>query len=531
MPRVPSAHHTAAVAVAVVAMCAASLALATDRIGLFGSAVLGVAALLVGLVNWRWSVYGLLLFIPVSGVPIILTYPNTQLTVLLKDILFVIPAYVGFIMGRRRQRWSFPGAPLLAIFGFSALVIVQCIPGLSSPLVPLVGTKVWLLYIPMLYLGYHLVDSRAQLARVLGVISWSGLLPLAIGIVEVILIYSDRSDLVYGWYGGAAHAVTQDFADVGYTFGNETHVVRVPSTFSFIPQYFDFASAMVAVTFAWWRLSKSRWGPVLVAAALLASLTSGARAAFIMTPLLIGLTVVLARSYRQGGAAALLLGIGLAATAIGLLGVSIDAAVLNSAKVGFAEFEQGFVTGLPLALRLTPLGFGTGQDTNAARYVTALPTSFDPSFTESWWVKAILELGVGGLVMLALLTGALSIRCIRAHRRMKDPGMRAVSGGLLALLLWTLLYGTKGYSIDIDPMNIYFWFFAGMLLRLPELRPSDGALIAAGSPRLAATEVDVRRTDGGAIAPGDSRAQPRRGGPLVQRRGREIPNNDRHRGC
>ena len=41
---------------------------------------------------------------------------------------------------------------------------------------------------------------------------------------------------------------------------------------------------------------------------------------------------------------------------------------------------------------------------------------------ESWYVKALLELGVAGLVILVLLLGALATRALMQHRRLRDPG-------------------------------------------------------------------------------------------------------------
>src|SRR5438132_2117725 len=73
-------------------------------------AVIAAAALATGLHNWRWSVYGLLAYMPFSGIPILLGLPNATLAALLKDLLFVLPAYMGFVLQRRRRGISFPGS-------------------------------------------------------------------------------------------------------------------------------------------------------------------------------------------------------------------------------------------------------------------------------------------------------------------------------------------------------------------------------------------------------------------------------------
>ena len=50
-----------------------------------------------------------------------------------------------------------------------------------------------------------------------------------------------------------------------------------------------------------------------------------------------------------------------------------------------------------------------------------------------------------------------------------------VSTGAIALLLSThgslilISYNTYYYPLLVDPVAIYYWFFAGVLLKLPEL--------------------------------------------------------------
>jgi hypothetical protein len=426
--------------------------------------------------DWRWPVYGLLLFLPFSGIPIILSYPNTQFTVLLKDVLFIVPAYAAFAFAGIRQGWSFPGAPVVPMAAFAAIVAVESVQQLANPLVPLIGAKVWLFTMPLVFLGYHLPRSRSDLRRLLAVTAVVGLVPAALGIAEAILLDGGRGDLVYPWYGSAAQAVTQNFFDAGATSG--TLFLRVPSTFSFSAQFYDFLAAMIVVAFGWFTLG-GRW-PALacLGVTLLAAFTCGVKATIVMTPLLLGLTVLIGRAPRGArGSTVVLAGIGL--FAVGAMALEASGLVALSTQTGLTEASQGFFTGLPRALGTTLTGFGTGYATGASRYAlgNALPLSLasGQGFSESWWVKVVLELGLPGLVGAAVLMGWLLVAGYRSHRRVADPGLRQVSAALLAFLLWTLVYLTKGAEIDLDPINVYFWLFAGILLRLPSLNPSSPA--------------------------------------------------------
>src|SRR5204863_6053797 len=114
------------------------------------AAIVLLGALLVGLYDWRWSVYGLLCYLPFSGIAILAAYPgraDRAAAILAKDFLFVIPAYLGFLLyfARRRQKFWFRGAPLV-IFGLLALVVLaQAVnPRLPNHLVGLIGIKIWL---------------------------------------------------------------------------------------------------------------------------------------------------------------------------------------------------------------------------------------------------------------------------------------------------------------------------------------------------------------------------------------------------
>ncbi len=211
-------------------------------------------ALVIGIAHWRWSVYGLLLYLPISGIPVVLLYPHTGIAVLAKDFLFVVPAYAGFFatMITQRRRIAFDRAPLV-LFGLLVLIVTAeaLNPGLPNLLVGLIGIKVWLLYIPLYFVGYHLVTDRESLRLFLKVVSLAAILPATVGIVEAILIYGGSRQLVYSLYGGAAAAATQDFAHMEYAGGGTS--LRIPSTFSFVTQYYTFLAAMITITYAWWQ--------------------------------------------------------------------------------------------------------------------------------------------------------------------------------------------------------------------------------------------------------------------------------------
>ena len=460
---------------AVLAGAAIGHGLAVQTVALVGLA----AGLVLGFANWRWSVLALLAYLPFSGIPIVVLYQRTAATLLIKDFLFVIPAYLGFVAQHvsARRSMAFRGAPVWLLSALASLVLAQTLnPNLPNALVAAIGAKVWLFYVPLCFLGYHLVGDRADLHRVLKVMCIAAIVPALLGIGEAVLIYAGEGALVYRAYGPAASAVTQDFAQFNLADGGS--VLRVPSTFSFVAQYFAFTASMVAVAYAWWRGALTRtpaaaFGAAVWLLVLLAGFTSGARAAFVFLPFLVLLIVVLENPRAPLAAArvvvpaALLMGV----TSM-ILGSSVRVVLLHVLDTGAGEFLDVFVNGFRRAFAITLAGLGTGIDTSAARHAFTQPDQFgavEGFWYESWYVKALLELGIAGLVIVVLLFGTLASNLLRRHLRLRDPRLRAVSASVLALLVWNLVFGTKAGELDIDPMNVHLWLLLGVAFKLPAL--------------------------------------------------------------
>jgi len=460
----------------------------SDALLLGGGLAVAAAAALVSLRNWRWPVYGLLLYLPVSGLPILALYPETAPGVLAKDFLFVIPAYVAFLAWalRRRVRIDFPGAPTALLVMLGLLVALQALnPALPNLLVGAIGVKVWLLYIPLYFLAYHLVRDRDELFRVLGLVSLAALVPALVGIAEAVLFRSGQAEFVYGLYGDAAAAATQNFTALQLEGGGVLR--RVPGTFSSWTQYYAFAVTMVAVTYAWWRgsLAGTRYGLAglgvwltMVSAALL----SGARVAFVAVPAVIALAFLLERGFRPGGLSGLVrrlvVPVAALAAAVTLLGLGVSELVRETAWKARLEFTETFLGRFGQATELTLGGFGTGIDTIASRYAYSRQELFpavEGTWYESWFVKVVLELGIPGLVLVLSVFAVILFRGFDAHRRLRDPRLRAVSAAILAFLVLNVLAAVTKPYIDLDPVNVLFWFLAGLLARLPSLDTSREA--------------------------------------------------------
>jgi O-antigen ligase len=140
-------------------------------------------------------------------------------------------------------------------------------------------------------------------------------------------------------------------------------------------------------------------------------------------------------------------------------------ASIHELTVDYATVTQ--VGELTQALSTTVWGLGTGSNTGPARFAVTDSTAIT---LENYFAKAVMEFGVIGLVLIVLLLGATIWYAYRACRSTTHPRAKAYAHALAAFVIISVINEWKGSYLDIDPLNVYFWFFLGVLLRIPLLR-------------------------------------------------------------
>ena len=442
--------------------------------GLVVLASLAVAAMLaVGLANWRIPFQLLLVAVVYTGIPAVLLYPNTGPAALVKDVLFLVPAYVGFAAAwstRSRRRFTFRRRELFVVGALASIVLVQTLnPAVPNLLVAAIGAKVWLAYIPIAALTVGFVRTESDLERVLRLMVLSGVPVALLGIAQAGLIAVGLDAVAYAPYGPLAAAATQNFAQIEIGGGI---LRRIPSTFTFVTQYSSFTYSMIAAAYAWFsvtpRGSARHWIAGLTWVVYLASaLTSGAREAYVIVPALVLLTVVI--EGRISASLVLRVGAlyGVVVAALSLLGTGLGALVEHLAQVAALEFDLLILQGSERASRLTFLGLGTGADTNATRYASGVADAFQATggtWFESWYVKTWLELGILGLALVALVVAtsvALGLSAVKASAN--RPDLRACAASLAAFVVVIFATGLKAPMQDLDPVDVHLWVYLGLL--------------------------------------------------------------------
>jgi hypothetical protein len=434
---------------------------------------LGVLALITCglwiLHKWQRGVIAFVLYTPVSGAVQLLLFPAPW-PILIKDILFAFPLYIAFfVSGGANVAWrETPKAVKIAVTLFIGVVVVQMLnpfnPDLTGILAPLIGAKVWLFYVPMISVGIGYADtthSLINLSRLMLCLTW---LPCLVGILEYAMsqrLGYDRT--MHMFYGDAALAATQQLTS--FSVG----LMRIPSTFSSVTQYLNFILCMLVPALGlralerdpfWKRMCTATVGLLCVAGVL-----CGARAAFVTIPLLLG-----AFYFMKGGYTTLVLpGLVLVAGLYFVLSTAgIDISGLTTLETELVnhyslESQASFVEA---TIAASVFGEGVGSNTNEAQ-----PFVKEGMIkgVENYYAKIVIELGIIGLVIVTTTHLILIYLGLQNHYRLTGSDLRDYADAITALLILTFIYDAKGQAIDFDPLNMFYWLFAGVLIHLPNL--------------------------------------------------------------
>lgn len=318
-----------------------------------------------------------------------------------------------------------------------------------------------------------MVNSRADLIGLLRALILVAPIPCLVGIwlwyqSEV----GDYRAVMTSFYGAeAAKSATQSFAqfDIGGI------VRRIPSTFTNAQAFFVYCLMAACGALALHSVETSRkWKVYAIAVFILAFITSffsGMRVAFVLSPLsVIAFFILPGQGYK---------------VLTGLIGVPL----LIGSFFFISDFElEGLVSGviehagryeeseytlgqILYSLESSPFGNGTGTNTLAARYVVDLLAIDNNSlgFFEVYLAKACHELGfLGFLLLAAILFGVLAMALV-GGLRIADRGLRSAHAALGGAILALVAHCFKAPTLDLDPGNVLFWVFIGIMSKLKYL--------------------------------------------------------------
>ncbi|MEH2358948.1 hormogonium polysaccharide biosynthesis protein HpsL [Nostoc sp.] len=460
------------------------------------AAVPGVLGIIIMSLSYKYprqALYAFIIYVPIGGT---ITYylGNSPILQLAKDA-FYVPALIGFWQTCRKQGLPLiiPQGikiPLYIVLGCSLLTLLfvnggqQFNPpsvGLlekAPPEMPLgmgiLGLKVFLGYVPLIGCAYYLIRdkrdflflSRLQIALIL--------ICCVLGFFQYLLLLTGVCQGTRGLEGDALFRATLDarcYIGGALVYSPDEGVIRLPGTFVAPWQWAWFLIASTFFTFATgftdpspiWRLV----GLGSLVAVFLNSVISGQRIALALVPICFGILLLitgqignLKRFIPIGVGLALIVGIAIATNPV-LVQERIESFTGRwdaSPPQDFIiqQFEENWknVDG--------PLGSGLGRATNSTRAMGKT------KLVETYYPKVLYEVGIIGVLAFLSLVTTLTIISFKTYRSIKNRNFRSYAAALWVFILF-ISYNTYYYPLDVDPVAVYYWFFAGVLFKLPIL--------------------------------------------------------------
>jgi hypothetical protein len=405
---------------------------------------------------------------------------------LAKDAIY-FPALIGVIISSQSlQKLQLIAKPLiLALFGLLiacllTLLFINLPQQLATPhskalLVGLISLKTLIGYTPLILCGYYLIRNQKDLFLLNRSLVILTLICCGLCFIQYFLLVQGicpgNSSLPEPAYSRAT-LLARCFVGGSLLYNPDKGLIRLPGTFVAPWQWGWF---LISNSFFAYGASLSdpsrrwRWISWIAVGTLLATATiSGQRVAFLCIPIIFLVLLLLTESNRKQ--------LPLKLGAIAFLGILTFAnieevrAQFNSlvGRWNYAPPVQ-FVFGQfhwVLAQQSGWLGRGLGWATNAARRLG------DTVLIETFYAKLLYEIGWLGTISFLVVVSVVIVLSFKAYQSLQTPSLRR-----LAICFWVFIvfigYNTYYYPLSVDPVGVYYWLIAGVMLKLPELERQE----------------------------------------------------------
>lgn len=419
-----------------------------------------------------------------SGAYVVLSN-NYVLVNVVKDV-FYFPALIGLIFTSSWLKSIRKKAKIVLLLGTTLLLtclltlfLVNLPEQLSSPdtnkalLMGIVGLKSLLGYIPFLICGYYFVRDRIDLSFLMRFHLIVILICCLLCVIQYWLlttgICSGNVDLI----PPANTKVTLQarcFVGGSLLYNPQKDLISLPGTFVAPWQWawFLISGAFLAMG-AYLSESDRLWriiGLIAVGFVLLAAIISGQTTATLLVPIILLVLVSITESNQKRLLIKLFwitLLLFVIANNFGIFGSALDSVIARwqySPPQQFIARQFNWINHDGINI----LGLGLGKATSAARRWG------DIKLIETFYPALLYQIGWLGTIVYFMLLSATTITTFYKYRCLKTQTFKR-----LGICLWVFIllisYNTYYYPLLVDPVAIYYWFCAGVLLKLPEIEP------------------------------------------------------------
>jgi hypothetical protein len=465
-----------------------------------GMAFVAAAFVIAILNNWRNGLYFFLVWLLFEDLA--RKYLGNNMAIYFaKDFLLAV-VYLSFFVAWRRKpkeiqifRPPFRLALLVLIwFAFMQMFNPATTHFMFGPL----GLKLYFYYVPLLFVGYALIESEKDLRRFFFVNFVLIVIIGSLGIVQAIVGPRFLNPAV----------LADDIRNLSESYRTApisgVRAYRPTSVYVSTSRFTDLliVAWMMVFGFTGYLLLRHRRGRTfgfvtlaIIAGACLMCTSRGLFMWSLGSAIVGALAFVWGAPWRQGEALRIIralqraaLGIGLA---VGVLLFTYPEALLNRIAVYSETLDPRSPTSelvhrtrdYPLANMLSAFdyprwfyGYGLGTASLGAQYVYRFFHVRAPELpVESGFGNLVLEMGVGGLVLWLIMSTAVVLSAWKVTRFLKGSPYFPLAF-MIFLYAFILLFpitftGSQGYQDFI--MNAYLWLLLGVLFRLPKMALSE----------------------------------------------------------
>jgi len=494
--RSPGLTFVAFLGVLCLAYIVAQLVLEGDINALvMGGLVFAGLAIVVAILNdWRRGLYLLVGWVLFED--LFRKYLGNNMAVAFAKDALTIVLYISFFAAKRQRLvkgFKLPFlVPLLLFIWFGVIQIFN--PASTSIFYGLLGMKVDFLYIPLIYVGYSLVESDADLRKFFSFNAVMIMIVTGLGIAQSILGHQFLNPTV----------LQEDIRDLStlYRIAPISGLVAYRPNSVFVSagrfQNFVTVSWIVALGFGGYLLLRSRRGRnaafLSVALIAIASIMSASRGVFMWNAgnaLVVAAAFLWGAPWSQGEARRVLRTIQRSLLVVGLAILAMIIIFPDQIASRFAIYSETLSPDSPtseLAFRVRdyPLknfmmafdhpnwvtGYGIGTCTLGIQYVARIMHAAPMGIgVENGYGQLLIELGVVGLLLWIFLSIVISISAWKVAKNLRGtpwfPLAFVIFWFAFVLLIPMSYIAFISYQDYI--MNAYLWILLGILFRLPEL--------------------------------------------------------------
>jgi hypothetical protein len=477
--------------------------------------ILGAVVVVAILHNWRNGVYfffSWLLFEDFARKFL----GNNMAIYFAKDFL-VLVVYVSFFAAYRRKEVKFfrPPflVPLLIFIWFGVMQVFN--PASTHIMYGLMGFKIFFYYVPLIVLGYALLNSEAELRRFFTVNLILVLAIISLGIAQSIIgptflnpaVQADELRLLSGLY-----RVSPITGEVAY---------RPTSVFVSVGRYVDFIMVawILVLGFSGYLLLRHKKGRILAFIAIpitaAGAFLTASRGSFlwgIIDAAVTSVAFVWGAPWREGEVLRVFRSIQRVALGIILGMVLLFFAYPEALQSRLDIYKETLLPNSPTSelsnrswtypvenflgafnYERWPYGYGIGTTALGGQYVARFFNAKPPVIgVESGFGTLVVEMGIGGLILWFVMSAAILFSAWKVVKKLKGSPWFPLGFVIFWYAFFLLIPATYGGMVAYEDflLNAYFWLLLGLLFRLPTLALS--AQFAANAPAVQPSRRRIR---------------------------------------